>query len=550
MPGEPEAGVSSPPRADSGTRRAVLLAALITVTGIFGSRVLGLVRVQVQSRWFAPSEVGALRAAFDLPDLLFYIVAGGALRSGFVPVFVDLLRRGRADRRELARAWWLFSVLVTTVALVSAALVALGVVFAEPLTAPMTGRWSAQGFSAEATALTIHLTRLLLPAQFFLLVGGVFSGTLDSLRQFTVTALVPCFYNLAIIAGMYFLRASHGVDSAAYGTLAGALLGHGLWQVWALRRHGRSLELRYRPTLAWRDPLVRQVVRVAAPIVLGLCVAEVNLKICGWSVAPFGEAARAWFDNASRVARLPDGIFGAGLGIALFPFLSHLASEGRLAEFRQQTEHILRLALVCATPLAAYLFGCATPCIDLLFGGGKYSEYDVAWTGEMLRWFAVGVVPLTLTLVLTRSFYARQDSVTPLRCGLASVAFCLPANLVLARAMGASGTPLAMSLTCWFNLALLAAAHRRQCGLAQPRALVRAFVVAHGGAWAAASVAAALAARVPGGKLVACTASFAALVAAYLVLMRLWRVAEVADVVRLLRRRATPSGLGGADTEP
>lgn len=546
MPSEPEATGEG-----RGTRRAVLAAALITVTGIFGSRVLGLVRVQVQSRWFSPNEVGALRAAFDLPDLLFYIVAGGALRSGFVPVFVDLLRKGRADREQLDRAWWLFSVLVTAVGLLSVLFVLLGVVFADFITAPMTGRWSSSGgFSPEATRLTVHLTRLILPAQLFLLIGGVLSGTLDSLRQFRVTALVPCFYNLAIIGGMVLLRHQCGVDSAAYGTIVGAVMGHGLWQMWALRQHGRPLGIHYRPVLAWRAPLVQEVVRVAAPIILGLCVAEVNLKICGWAVAPFGEAARAWFDNASRVARLPDGIFGAGLGIALFPFLSFLASEGNVEQFKQQAEHILRLALVCTTPLAAFLGVSSGLCINLLFGGGKYLPADVAQTAAMLRWFAVGVVPLTLTLVLTRTFYARRDSVTPLRTGLWSVLLCLPVNLLLTRWLQAPGTALAFSATCWINLALLGAAHVRQTGFAAPAKLARVFVTAHLGA-ALAAGAAQLAARHGGhGKLAQTTLAFVVLVVVYGVLMRLAGTEEIADVWRLLRRRAVPSGLSGADTEP
>jgi len=551
MPTEPRGEAAARGDAAAGTRRAVLAAALITVLGIFGSRVLGLARVMVQSQLFSPDDVGALRAAFDLPDLLFYIVAGGALRSGFVPVFVDLLRRGHEDREQWKRAWWLFSVLVTLVGLASVVFVVLGVAFAVPLTAPMTGRWSATGFSPEATAKTIHLVKLLLPAQIFLLVGGVLSGTLDSLRRFAVTALVPCFYNLCIIGSMVALGRRHGVDSAAYGVIIGGFLGNLCWQGWALSRHARAYDFRYRPAVAWRDPLVQRVVRLAAPIILGLCVAEVNLKIAAWAGAQFGAASRAWFDNASRIARLPDGIFGAGLGIALFPFLSLYWSEGKEHAFKVQAEQILRLAIVCTAPLAALLFVVPYPPTALLFRHGVYSVFDTEQTAVLLRAFAVGIVPLTLTLVLTRVFYSRHDSMTPLRTGLWTVAFAVTASIALGAWVGVSGPPLAFSLACWFNAALLLQAHRRDCGFDDAAALVRVTVVGHAAALGTALVGW-VGARLMGhhGPLVQSLVAYGLALGLYAGVLRALRLEDVLEVMHRMRRRALPTPLAGADTEP
>jgi putative peptidoglycan lipid II flippase len=544
MPSDPAVG-------GAGTRRQVLLAAAITVTGIFGSRVLGLVRVMVQSRLFAAGDVGALRAAFDLPDLLFYIVAGGALRSGFVPVFSELLHRGRQDAEQWRRLWWLFSVLISGVFLLSLVIVALGVAFAGPIMAPITGQWSSSGgFSPEARDLTIHLTRLLLPAQLCLLVGGVLSGTLDSMRKFTVTALVPCLYNLCIILAMVLLHRRCGVDSAAYGVILGGLLGHLWWQAAALRREGRPYDFAFAPALAWRDALVQRVVRIAAPIILGLCVVELDLRLCGWVGAQFGEAARAWLDNARNIARLPDGIFGAGLGIALFPFLSILCSEGRQAEYRAQAEHILRLATVCTAPLALFLLLLPYPPTAMLFLHGKYTAADCHQTAALLSCFAVGIVPLTLSLVLTRMFYARSDSLTPLKLGLWTVLFTLLASLALAALMDVAGPPLAFSLSCWFNAALLLAAHRKACGLADGPGLARVALLSHLAAAAAAGVAAAAVHFAPGGPTKHTLLALALLAVVYGGLLRLLRLEEAVEVIRLLRRQARPTAVGGADSEP
>ncbi|MBI5835541.1 MAG: murein biosynthesis integral membrane protein MurJ [Armatimonadetes bacterium] len=539
---------SDPPR--HSTRREVLIAAIFMIMGIFGSRLLGLVRVQVQSWWFTPADAGALRAAFIVPDLLFYIIAGGALRSGFVPIFVRLLRLGRDDAESQKQAWWLFSVLVTAVTLLSIVIVALGVTFAGTIMAPFLGRWSGKGgFSDEAVALTVHLTRLLLPAQVFLLVGGVLSGTLDAMKRSRVTAVVPCLYNAAIILSMYLLRSRCGVQSAVYGVLVGGFLSNLVWQAWALAREGRELGIRYRPALDFRHPLVREMAVMAAPIVLGLTVAEINLTLAKMANAAYGEAAVAWFDNASRLARLPDGIFGAGLGIALFPYLSHLMAEGKEAEYHRQAMHVLRLAVICTVPLAALLACAPVPPVAILFGHGRYGPQDVANTATMLAWQAVGIVPLTLSVVLTRVFYARGDTMTPLRCGIGAIVFAALASLLSARFGGYWGPALAFSLACWFNAVQLFWAYGRAGGLDSAQSLWRSALLSHLAAGLAGGVGW-LSLKLPGGNLAHAMASTCVILGTYVALLWWWKLDELATLVRMVKRRLRPSALGGAETEP
>lgn len=472
-PVETEAEAAAAAAANANTRRAMLAASVITVFGIFGSRVLGLTRVQLISAFFGAQDAGALRAAFDLPDLLFYLVAGGAIRSGFVPVFTDLLTQGRDDEETRRRAWFLFSVLATGIVVAGTLLVVAGEIWTKQLTAPMTGGWSARGFTAEATELTIRLTRVMLPAQVFMLVGGLLSGALNSVKHFTVPALVPAFYNLAIIGAMVFFGRRLGVTSAAWGVLVGGFFGHLLWQAWAMRKYGEPHGMFYRPSLAFTDPEVIRVLKIAAPIMLGLCVAEINLKISGWVIAWFGEAARAWFDNASRIARLPDGIFGAGLGIALFPFLSELASEGKQTEFLRQTEMTLRLALVCVLPCVAIMIAVPQPIIAALFGYGQFHGADVNATARLLPLFALGIVPVTLQVVITRAFYAQQDSLTPLKIGAVTVAFGIAINLLLGKLLGVPGPALALSITSTLNVVGLMWLFSRKFGYHDPGRLWR-----------------------------------------------------------------------------
>jgi len=533
MPTEPVEAAQAGPS----TSQKITFASIIVIAGVLGSRLLGLVRAQVLSIAFGSADAGALRAAYDLPDLMFYLVAGGALRSGFVPIFTRLMHGSQDEPADPQRAWWLFSVLATTVFTVSVALIVVAEIFAGPLTAPMTGRFAEQGYSPEATQLTIYLTRVLLPGQIFVLLGGLLSGTLDSLKQFKVSALVPNVYNLAIIAAMLLFGQRYGVQSAAWGSVCGAFIGHFVWQWWSLARHGKAYGFRFRPSLQVRDPDVLRVIKIAAPIILGLCVAEINLKVTGWVMAWFGESARNWLDNASRIARLPDGIFGAGLGIALFPYLSEMAAAGKLDEFRKQAERILRLGLVCSIPSAALLIATPYPFVDLLFGHGRFGPEDVRQTAIMLPLFALSVVPITLQVVITRAFYAREDSVTPVKVGVVAVGFGIVTNLLLGKLLGPVGPPLAMALTSWANMVGLILLYRRTLGFADLRGMFRTAVKALGAAAIAGLAAAGAVAVAPASSLLQSLLSFAVWAVVYGLVVKAMGVDEINEVVGMLKRR-------------
>jgi putative peptidoglycan lipid II flippase len=254
-------------------------------------------------------------------------------------------------------------------------------------------------------------------------------------------------------------------------------------------------------------------------------------------IAWFGESARNWLDNASRIARLPDGIFGAGLGIALFPYLSEMAAAGKLDEFRKQAERILRLGLVCSIPCAALLIATPYPFVDLLFGHGKFGAEDVRQTAIMLPLFALSVVPITLQVVITRAFYAREDSITPVKVGVAAVTFGIVTNLLLGKLLGPIGPPLAMGLTSWANTLGLILIYRRTLGFADLRGMFNTAVKALAAATIAGLAAAGAVAVAPDSALLRSLLSCAVWAVVYGLLVKAIGVDEINEVLGMLKRR-------------
>jgi len=444
----------------STTTRTVLSASALMVVATLGSRVLGMVRESVTSGIFGRAGVGALEAAFRFPDFLYFLLAGGALRSGFMPIFTRYMNGG-----EESRAWRTFSLLCTTVFVVACALVAGGILLASPLTGLIS-----QGFASETLrADAVRAAQWLFAAQIAFLLSGVFSGVLNAMGSFLLPALGPSLYNLSIILGALLLGSSLGIQGAALGGLAGAWVGHFLLQAVGLWRK----RARFRPALALRDPDFVEVIKLALPIVLGLCVAEVNLVISSLLAGRwFGEEDLGAFRLALRLARLPDGLFGGGLGIALFPVLSTLAARGQFTEFRQRLEMILRVALLCALPSAVVLAVLRQPLIGALYGYGKMGGGDVAAVAELLPIFALVVVPITWQAVISRAFYAQEDTVTPVKVGAAAVAVGIALNFGLGWLLQIRGIVLALALTSLLNIAGLVYLYHRRLGFGEARRLL------------------------------------------------------------------------------
>src|SRR5271165_3500094 len=199
--------------------RVIGIASAIWAGSIFLSRIMGLVREQIIGRTLGASRQADLYfASFTLPDFLNYLLAAGALSIVFIPIFLRHLQRG-----DEARGWRAFSVIANFILLVGGIGIALLMVFARPLAGVV-----APGFTDPHDIETLtRLTRIILPAQFFHVVGGLLSAALQAQDLHFLPALAPLVYSLGIIAGG--LIGAHysvvGADGFAWGVLAGSILG-------------------------------------------------------------------------------------------------------------------------------------------------------------------------------------------------------------------------------------------------------------------------------------------------------------------------------------
>ena len=436
---EPEA---APPAGGVGRRLA--LNTLIVGGAFVLSRVLGLVREAVIAGQFGLSDqLDAYIAAFRIPDTLFLLIVGGAVGSAFIPVFTSLMSRG--DGRA---AWNLASTLINA----SVVLLSLGGLLFGLLAEPLVGAMLFPGRPPEQQALVVDLTRIILLSPLFMGLGGWAQGILNARQHFTMPALAPVFYNLAIIAGALFLVPVFGVYGLAWGVVAGALLHVGV-QVPALVRTG----MRWTPRLNLRDEGAGEVGRLILPRIAGQAAFQVNI-IAMTAIASFLVAGSlSAFNYAYMIMILPHGVFAMSLATTTFPTMAAQFAEGDLDALRSTLSRAVRVLLFLTVPAAVGMFVLREELVATLFQLGAFDPQDTRAVAAALGFFCLGLVSYAVVEVVTRAFYALHDTATPVAVGVVTVVLNLGLAWVLAvtLAMGTNGLALSLAATTTLEMVLL-----------------------------------------------------------------------------------------------
>ena len=397
------------------------------------SRVLGFLR-----DWTVAHQIGsnamtdAYYAAFTLPDFLNYLVAGGALSLTFIPI----LTRCMAERRE-EEGWRVFSTVITVMDILVAAGILFGEIFASELV-----RVIAPGFHGAETDRVIFLTRLMLPAQFCFYQGGILSAVQYAKGQFLLPSLAPIVYNLGIILGGALLSGRIGITGFAMGVLAGAFTGNFLLQVYGARRAGA----RFRPRLDLKNPDFKLFIKLTLPIMLALSIIYTDDWIIRWFGSYLAPASITWLSYGKTLMRVPLGILGQAVGVASFPFLAQLYSEGKFEELSRTLNATLKGVLLLLIPVSMLTIVQREPLVYLVFSHTRMKAPDLAATAATLGMFSAGMFAWGAQNILSRGFYAARDTLTPALTGTVMTFVNLPVYWILSRHLAHVGLALASSI--------------------------------------------------------------------------------------------------------
>lgn len=508
------------------------------------SRVLGLVREQIMLAVLGLNAgMGAFTVAFKVPSLVRTLLADTALSAAFIPVFSELLEKGRR-----AEAWMVARTILLLATLILGSVSLLGMAFA-----PQVISVVAPGFKDPNTiALAVDLTRIMFLSVVVLGVAGVFMGILNTLDHFTLPALAPIVWNVVIIGALAF----YWLRKGAPGDLAVAVDYRGFYALaWGVML-GTVVELAIQVPAVWRrmegpalsvalgHPAVRQIGRLLVPVVLSLGVVNFNAFIDTVVASYISEPAPAVIDKAFRLFQLPQGMFAVAIGTVLFPTLSRLGATGRVTEFRSTLSAGARQIFFVTLPFTAFFLVLGVPTVRLVFQHGNVTAADTRAMAWALAGFSVGMAFVSANTLLNRAFYSIQKPWLPLTVGAANLALNAVLDLLLYRRLGVGGITLATSVVSMFNFLCLSFLLRRQIegvdGRRVAASMLRsavAMVFLSGAAYAAWWFLDSRLGRSVPAQLVSVGAGYAAGCAGYALGARLLKMSELQEVIDAVRRR-------------
>ncbi len=419
----------TPGRAGGSGRIARNTAIFSILTGL--SRVAGLFREIVASSYFGTSgPFSAFTVAFQVPNLVRNLFADAALSAAFVPVFTELLEKGR--RREA------FQLASTFVVLIVAALTTVCVFFV--LVAPylMPALTPGDKFTPALDQLTVGLAQVLFPIVLLLGLNGLLVGILNAYDHFTIPALAPLVWNVVIIALLVVLKPRFAADEQLYAYAIAVLVATFVQLAMAVPVL-RRMDFQFERKVNFRDPRVRQVLALMLPVTLSLGLINFNMIINSLLGAAVSEAAPRAIDAAFRIYMLPQGMFSVAVATVLFPALSRLAARRDTDGLRALTGTGTRQIFLLLIPAAACTLVLAEPITRLVYERGAFDAASTDLVSTALFWFSFSLPFAGANLLLTRTFFSLQRPWLPTALGGVTLVLNAAVALALYKPFGVAG---------------------------------------------------------------------------------------------------------------
>jgi putative peptidoglycan lipid II flippase len=395
------------------------------------SRVLGLAREVLAASYFGLSgAMSAFTIAYQIPNLLRALFADAALQGAFIPVFSDLLERGK--RREAMEVAATLAILIVIV------LTTITAVFA--IAAPLITSVVVPGFANDAhlESLTTDLARIMFPTVILFSLSGLVAGILNSVDHFHSPAFAPVLWNMVVIVALAgfvpLLPADHKIYAYAVGVLIATAVQFMYPLPW-LKRHGPTLRLAFKPRL----PGVKRVLALMLPVMLTLGLFNFSLFVNSILGTLVSAQAPAAIDRAFRIVVLPQGVFSLAISTVLFPVLARAVARSDWSSLREATAGGIRQICLLTIPSAVLLAVLATPVTRLIYQRGVFDAADTKLVASALTIWAISLPLQGTGTLLSQAFFSLQRPWVTTAIAGAYVAVNAGVGLALYKPLGLEG---------------------------------------------------------------------------------------------------------------
>jgi putative peptidoglycan lipid II flippase len=413
------------------------------------SRILGVVREVVLAKYFgAGLYTDAFNVAYRIPNLLRDLFAEGALSSAFIPTFVR-----RLTQSGKGRAWLLANRLLSALSVILAAVTLVFFFGAKAFVYLL-----AAGYAAipEKLALTTQMTRIMSPFLLCIALASVGMGILNACGSFFIPAMASSAFNICcILAGIFLspLMPRWGLPpilSMAIGVLLG-----GASQFLVMIPNARGFGFRFRFDLNFSDPDLRHIARLMLPAIVGLSATQINITVDSQIASLYGNGPVSWLNYGFRLMQFPIGVFGIAIATATMTSVARYAAQNDREKLHATVRSGIRLAACLTFPSTIGLILFREEIVRTLYERGFFLPSDTLMTSKVVLLYALGLFSYSAVKILVPVFYALNDTWTPVRMSMITVAAKVALNFLLAIPFGFLGLALATTAASWMNCGLL-----------------------------------------------------------------------------------------------
>jgi len=389
--------------------RTIARGALTVMSAFIISNLVGLLAKTLTARYFGTGiESNAFFAANRFSEILFNLVAGGALGSAFIPVFTGLLAKN-----ESQKAWKLASAIMNLVTIVLVVLSLLTAIFSKQVVRYVL----APGLAENEMLLTAQLLRIQVLSPMIFGLSGLVMGALNAHQHFLLPAIAPAMYQVGWILGLFLLEPNMGIFGLAWGVVIGAFF-HLAVQIPRLLK---LPEINYSFTLGLKMDEVREVTRLMLPRLLGVAVVQLNFLLNTYLASFQQKGAITAISLAFPLMIMPQAVIAQSIAIAALPTFSAQVAKNEINEMRNSLTSTIQAVLILSIPAAVGLILLREPIVSLLYKGSAFTTHSVKLVSWALLWYSMGLVGHCLVEVTSRAFYALHDTKTPVIIGIGAM---------------------------------------------------------------------------------------------------------------------------------
>lgn len=428
----------------------IQLAATLLAGSTLFSSVLGIIRDRLLNGLYYstyPQGIDAYTVAFMIPDFMFFILVSGALSVTFIPV----LNQRLADRNKRS-AWELSTSLLNLLAIVTLITSILIIIFADPLVRYIVG----PGLDESGRALAVSMMRVIAVNPFLFAIASVISSMQQAVGRFTFFAMAPAVYNIGIIIGALFL--TNGINIFGWQVFDGGIMGVALGVVLGsimqlliscIGLFGMGFDYRFK--IYWKNKGFRKVLSLLPARSLDQGIDYVNGIVEVNLASRMASGTVRAYQQASALSYMPINLIGVAISTAAFPKMAERLSQGRPDLFKKELQAILRVIIWLALPVTVIAYFGRGYLVNFIKNGGD------PLMSNILAVLVVSILFRSIYHISARSFYAQQDTKTPLYISFFAIGFniFMAIWLTVVMDMGVYGLAWASSLTSIIEVCIL-----------------------------------------------------------------------------------------------